>query len=939
MLNKPFKSPLLARRPANVQDLRHTSPNASEPPPKKRRVSRENDAEPPTAPPKAVHVSAVPRKPLVQVVNPAASALSRQADENGVEGYYTVLWRKFTTKKNKTWDGDGVLSVSGGYAYLQDISGRDMGRTMMNKPLLPGSTLSVGGKDIEVDSVISKQDFLAGLPFLGPVPAPKAQVQEVVEKKPALSMKAQTKQEKVEAKQVKNLNVAAPKTQATTNQFKNPLLSTTTLPKTIKTSTPQPRHDPNAPGALVMKRPLPMDVPKGKQVVDVVIDPILGKHLREHQREGVQFLYECVMGLRSFEGRGAFLADDMGLGKSLQTITLLWTLLKQNPIYEEGPVVKKALIVCPATVVGNWRREFRKWLGNERIGVFVVEDKKQRLTDFTKGRAYNVMVIGYERFREAYAEIKKGCNVDIIIADEGHKIKGAKNKAAAAIRALETDRIVMLSGTPLSNDLLEFYSVVDLVNPGILGKLSTFRREFEGPIVRGRQPEATAKDREKGEARDEEMKNITKQFMLRREARILAKYLPSKSEHVLFCRPTSAQSEVYRVVLSSPAFGAAMGSNENALQLINVLKQVCNSPRLLLPSNNDELPKANSLMSSILESIPPKLLKSPGASGKLQVLDSLLHRIRSTTDEKVVIVSHYTSTLNVLESLLASLSYSFLRVDGSTPTNKRTELISKFNRTDAKVSFIFLLSAKAGGMGINLIGASRLILYDIDWNPAHDLQAMARIHRDGQARPCKIYRFLTMGALDEKIYQRQLTKQGLADSVIDNKSSSSSFTREELRDLFTLDESNDCQTHKLVSCPCGGRGNGGGIVTAEDVTEVKEAAAEETDDEELPELPMLLKASNVDMEAQEKRIKDGKGKNQGKAKMLALMQYAHIDVALLGQGTSAESPPATTDDEEEAATDHVSAADLEAMIDDEPLLDVLREEGSRVKFVFSKTSS
>jgi DNA repair and recombination protein RAD54B len=128
----------------------------------------------------------------------------------------------------------------------------------------------------------------------------------------------------------------------------------------------------------------------------VVVDPFLSQHLRPHQREGVEFLYQCVMGMKSFEGQGAILADEMGLGKTLQTIALLWTLMKQNPIYGDSPVVKKALIVCPVTLINNWRKEFKKWLGNERIGVLVV-DSKTNLRDFIGGKTYSVLVIGYEK--------------------------------------------------------------------------------------------------------------------------------------------------------------------------------------------------------------------------------------------------------------------------------------------------------------------------------------------------------------------------------------------------------------------------------------------------------------------------------------------------------------------------------------------------------------
>lgn len=938
MFNKPFKSPLLARKPSANQPRPPPASAPAEPsvpPSKKRRVALDDDDDPPRPSPAPV----ASRKPLLSVVNTAPVPTKPSVDGDKAEAYFTVLWRKPTAKKHKTWDGDGILCLSNGYAQLLDASGRPMGKSMCSKSLEPGSTLSVGGKELEIDAIVDKRDFLAGRSFLGtqaPAVDPPSAARPI-KQKTLHTIKPPLKQEFSAPKQLKTdtklANSASTQSRPFATKFKNPLMTSTTLPRQLDNSVPQPRHDPNAHHALVMRRPLPMNVPKGKQVVDVVVDPVLSKHLRDHQRQGVQFLYDCVMGMGSYNGQGVILADEMGLGKTLQTISLVWTLLKQNPIYEEPPVVKKAIVVCPAGVVSNWRREFHKWLGNERLGVFVADETKKRLTDFTRGKCYQVMIIGYEKLLKSHEDIKKQCNVDLIVLDEGHKLKTAKGKTAQAIRNLGTDRIVLLSGTPFSNNLLEFHAVADLVNPGVLGKLNAFKREFESPIVKGQQPDATAKEREKGTARHEELDRLSKQFMLRRTAEILSKYLPPKTEHVLLCRPTTAQIQVYRSVLASPAFGAALGSNENALQLINLLKQVCNSPKLLASTKDEDTP--NLTVAAILKNIPSKLLNS-GASAKFQVLDSLLHRIRTTTDEKVVIVSHYTSTLDILGGLLTSLSYSFLRVDGSTPANKRQEMINKFNNSDANKHFAFLLSAKAGGVGINLIGASRLVLYDIDWNPAHDLQAMARIHRDGQKRPCKIYRMLTMGALDEKIYQRQVTKQGLADSVIDSKTSSSSFTREELRDLFSLNEGEKCQTHELISCPCGGRGNGGGLIPVDEDGSVQDFTSEETDDDELPDLPMLLRASQVDMDEQERKLKEARVPKE-KTKMIALMQYAHLDTSLILEkppASDAEGTPGIDTD-----VDGPAAVDYEAMIDDEPLMDVIREDGSRVKFVFSKTTS
>lgn len=343
--------------------------------------------------------------------------------------------------------------------------------------------------------------------------------------------------------------------------------------------------------------------------------------------------------------------------------------------------------------------------------------------------------------------------------------------------------------------------MVDFVNPGLLGKPNTFKKQYEVPILRARQPGATEDDIELGEARSQELARLTSVFILRRTSDILAKYLQSKSEYVLFCEPTKPQADMYRNLLASSVFGAVLGSPEMSLQLITILKKVCNSPHLLQLKDKEDGSSNSTTYTLLSQMKPPKI----ATGGKLQVCDQLLHKIKKM-GEKVVIVSHYTTTLDMLGNLLDSCGYTYLRLDGTTPTSKRQALVNKFNRAKPEDAFAFLLSAKSGGAGLNLIGASRLILYDIDWNPATDLQAMARIHRDGQTRPCKIYRLLTRGALDEKIYQRQVSKLSLSDSVIDNKDSKSTFTKEELRRLFTLDETSVCQTHDLLGCQCGGRG-------------------------------------------------------------------------------------------------------------------------------------
>ncbi|KAJ6137154.1 SNF2-related protein [Penicillium samsonianum] len=942
MVFKPFKSPLI-RNPATSST---ETPDEASRPTKKPRLEDE------PVPKEVQSTPIASRKLLLQVNNRGPDSATQSAagestkDDTSDERYFNVLWRKPSAKKHKTWDGDGILSSRGEFVFLRDIAGKEMGRKMHEARLEPGTTLSIAGKEVEIDSEISRKEYLSGRIFLeatkpaptstrDPVPTPKKEALPARKKgevrKPTAAERTQSLKRSLAL--VTNPNANPGTAPATFAAYKAPLLVNTVTPKVMGKVVP--RHDPKAVGALVMPRP--KSVPKGRQVVDVVVDPLLTKNLRPHQREGVKFLYECVMGMRSFNGEGAILADDMGLGKTLQTIALLWTLLKQNPVFEAPPVIKKALIVCPVTLINNWRKEFRKWLGNERIGVFVFDDKSKRLTDFTKGRAYSIMIVGYEKLRTVQEALANSSGVDIIIADEGHRLKTLQNKSGLAIQSLSAVKRVILSGTPIQNDLREFFAAVDLVNPGILGNFKSFIREFETPIVRSRQPEATRKEIEKGESRGEELRELTSKFMLRRTADILAKYLPPKTEYVLFCKPTRPQANIYKAVLASPIFQTAMGNAESALQLITILKKLSNSPSLLTAKNNNNTP--NETMTALIDSIPQPLHRhlSPSSSAKIRVLDQLLDTMRNKTDEKIVLVSNYTSTLSLLATLLTSLGLPYLRLDGSTPAQKRQGLVDDFNRLPASSCFAFLLSAKAGGTGLNLIGASRLILFDVDWNPATDIQAMARIHRDGQKRPCRIYRVLLKGSLEEKIWQRQVTKLGLADSVMQEKSTSNGgaqFSAAELRDLFRLDEDRACQTHELLGCRCGGRG-----VQADSEASSGAVTPATVDG------GGLVKASEVDMEKQEQSIRDGtyRAKMAGKGKKgtkekdgdtksqkdkmhQSLAQYSHIDPTLLAAESDSNAEAGAEDEE------------LEAAIDDDVLVSMLKDECNLIGYVFKKSN-
>ncbi|XP_058420597.1 DNA repair and recombination protein RAD54B isoform X2 [Diceros bicornis minor] len=551
-------------------------------------------------------------------------------------------------------------------------------------------------------------------------------------------------------------------------------------------------------------------------IVDVVIDPHLVRHLRPHQKEGIKFLYECVMGMRVSGRCGAILADEMGLGKTLQCISLIWTLQCQGP-YGGKPVIKKTLIVTPGSLVNNWRKEFQKWLGSERIKIFTV-DQDHKIEEFTKSSFYSVLIISYEMLLRSLDQIKN-IKFDLLICDEGHRLKNSAIKTTTALISLSCEKRIILTGTPIQNDLQEFFALIDFVNPGILGSLSSYRKIYEEPIIISRQPSASEEEKELGERRAAELTCLTGLFILRRTQEVVNKYLPPKIENVVFCRPGTLQIALYRKLLNSQTVRFCLqGLLENSPHLICIgaLKKLCNHPCLLFSSIKEkecsstwDKNEERSLYEGLINVFPADynpLMFTEEESGKLQVLSKLLsviHELRPT--EKVVLVSNYTQTLNILQEVCKRHGYAYTRLDGQTPISQRQQIVDGFNSKYSS-DFIFLLSSKAGGVGLNLIGGSHLILYDIDWNPATDIQAMSRVWRDGQKHPVHIYRLLTTGTIEEKIYQRQISKQGLSGAVVDLTKTSEhiQFSVEELKNLFTLHESSHCVTHDLLDCECTG---------------------------------------------------------------------------------------------------------------------------------------
>lgn len=409
-------------------------------------------------------------------------------------------------------------------------------------------------------------------------------------------------------------------------------------------------------------------------------------------------------------------------------------------------------------------------------------------------------------------------------------MKNAETATNQALAKLHCRRRVLLSGTPLQNDLNEFYAMVDFTNPGILGTPAQFRRQVVRHVLAGREPDATDAEVLKAQRCQYDMSTLVNHFILRRTNTLNAQHLPAKLVQVVCCRLTPLQKNVYKHLLSSKEIRhICEGKQTNILSSIGALQKLCNHPMLLQecsPSSSSSRggPAVNYGgggsnkgqgigLPEIAHLLPPPVsnVRSAGAgergahqrvqadmSGKMLVLEQLMQQMRATGKERIVVVSNYTQTLDMIGRLCNWRNWPVIRLDGSTNVTKRQKLVDIFNDVHSN-SFAFLLSSKAGGCGINLIGANRLVLFDPDWNPAVDKQAAARVWREGQQRRCFIYRFVSTGTIEEKIFMRQLSKEGLQ-SIVDDKEEVNSLSSKDLRQLFRFDETTVSDTHKKLAC-------------------------------------------------------------------------------------------------------------------------------------------
>ena len=462
----------------------------------------------------------------------------------------------------------------------------------------------------------------------------------------------------------------------------------------------------------------------------------LNADLRSYQVYGFKWLnvlYDC--------GFGGILADEMGLGKTLQVISLLAYRNKEKI---------KSLIVTPASLVYNWYAEFNKFAPFIKVGM-VVGNKDERSALLTRRHEYDVLITSYDLLKrdiDLYSDI----SFDVEIIDEAQYIKNQTTGAAKAVKEINSKKRFALTGTPIENRLSELWSIFNYLMPDYLYSYEYFRKHFESPIVN-----------DGDEYASNMLKKMIGPFILRRRKMDVLKDLPEKIERVYYANFDSRQKEIYDAqvmkiskLVENEDEKAFSTSKIAILAELMKVRQICCDPSLLLENYK-------------------------GGSAKK---DTCLQLIEESIDggHKLLVFSQFTSMLEILEEELNKKEIAYYKITGATDKKERLELCNKFNKDDVKV---FLISLKAGGTGLNLIGADIVIHYDPWWNEAVISQATDRTHRIGQTNTVTVYKLIAKDTLEEKILKLQEDKQNLADEILSGANTSfSSMSKDELLELL-----------------------------------------------------------------------------------------------------------------------------------------------------------
>ena len=594
---------------------------------------------------------------------------------------------------------------------------------------------------------------------------------------------------------------------------------------------------------------LDIDDRNGKILIEV--DEGLVQILKPHQRDGIQFMFDCTIEsvdrLKNHSHQtGCILAHSMGLGKTLQAIAYLHTVMTNDYL---AKIIRKALIIVPYNVYKNWLDEIQQWFDECRRYIDVaryelsrsksISERLETLKDWHRTGGILVMTIGTftrlvlgRSFHEE--ELPDGMTIinnclltpDVFIMDEGHLLRNSSSQINRAASKIVTLRRIILTGTPMQNNLDEYFVMVDFVKPNLLGTIQDFRNRFINPITNGQHIDSTKFDVNFMKKRVHVLHTMLQPSIHRCDYQVLVPYLPPKQEYIVYVQLTEIQSKLYQYYLDN----ITKKSQQCLFKDFWILLLLNNHPALLIDmyekqynvtmdndytiGNNDDydddISKTNNIIikdnnqRKIAQNnnnnnkqwwtniIDEKNARCIELSAKFIIMFAIIDECQKLND-KLIIFSQSLINLNMIELMLSKClnvdwirDVDYFRIDGNVTVEARHRIIQTFNDESNRKARLLLLSTRSGGIGINLVGANRCIIFDCSWNPAHDTQAIFRIFRYGQRKPCFIYRLAGYGTMENRIYQRQVSKLSISKRVVDEKQIRRYFTSRQLEELYTF---------------------------------------------------------------------------------------------------------------------------------------------------------
>ncbi|SLM34038.1 dna excision repair protein [Lasallia pustulata] len=524
----------------------------------------------------------------------------------------------------------------------------------------------------------------------------------------------------------------------------------------------------------------------------------IAQWLRDYQVQGTAFLHKLFV-----YQTGGVLGDDMGLGKTVQVIAFLTAAFgktgderdakRMRKMRRSGaPWYPRALVVCPGTLLANWKAELNRW-GWWHVDVYHGDTKEAALQAATTGRT-EIMITTYTTYRMNKSAINL-IEWDCVIADECHIIKGRASDTTKAMNEVNALCRIGLTGTAIQNSYYELWTLLNWTNPGKFGPISTWKVSISEPLKMGQSHDATIHQLSKARKTAKALvENLLPQFFLRRMKTLIAHQLPKKSDRVVFCPLTDTQADAYENCLDGDIIqyiktsaepcdcGSGKKSGWCCYQIvpggdkwqsyvfpaISNLQKLANHLAILIPQSSDPREKQDKDLAMLQIAVPDQwkdLMRNrdsilnysnPEFCGKWRILKKLL-RFWHVNGDKVLVFSHSVRLLKMLQMLFNHTSYNVSYLDGAMSYEDRAKSVDDFNSDPGQ--FVFLISTKAGGVGLNITSANKVVIVDPNWNPAYDLQAQDRAYRIGQIRDVEVFRLVSAGTIEEIVYARQIYKQ------------------------------------------------------------------------------------------------------------------------------------------------------------------------------------